>query len=299
MARTGPVTRDTSTVALGLAQIRVGKSAANISVVTPVLGASDSIGAMASTKFLGNVDYWKLESGFPLLEDMTIPLRESAALECEFKEISSKNLALARGIDPFADISARVTLGVIDSVAGTRTGVITVNNDGGVIDELWTVIFTGATAGTIYGRVSGNIHDFAAVDAIIAPVDGDDDPYFSIPANFFSGTWAAKDSFTFSTKPFVAGTAAYADNHAGSIKLGTMSAPAYVRMEAVYTYPNGVNHMYIIFPRANATSSVELDLQIEDNANVPLTFEAKRADSEVVGGDAAWDDSTLGIISFD
>ncbi len=69
-------------------------------------------------------------------------------------------------------------------------------------------------------------------------------------------------------------------------------------MEAVYTYPNGTNTMIIIFPRANCTTSVEIDLQAEDNANVPLTFEAKRSDSETTGGDVAWDAMTLGRIIF-
>ena len=42
MARSGPVTKDTSTVALGLAQIRVGNAATNIGTVAPVLASGDS-----------------------------------------------------------------------------------------------------------------------------------------------------------------------------------------------------------------------------------------------------------------
>jgi hypothetical protein len=96
-----------------------------------------------------------------------------------------------------------------------------------------------------------------------------------------------------------AGSGAFADNHTGSIALGQMSAPAYIRMEAVYTFLTGDHHMYIIFPRANVVSSVELDLQAEDAAAVPITFEAKRSDSEVDGGNAVWNASTLGRILFD
>jgi hypothetical protein len=70
-------------------------------------------------------------------------------------------------------------------------------------------------------------------------------------------------------------------------------------MEAIYTYPNQTNHMYIIFPRAQVTSSMDLSFAQEDNANVPITIESKRADSEVSGGDAAWDNSPLGRIYFD
>ena len=91
MARSGPVTTDTSTIALGLAQIRVGASAANISNIQPVLTSSDSIGALANTKFTGSTDWYRFESGYPLLEDLTLPIREGAMLECAFKEITPKN----------------------------------------------------------------------------------------------------------------------------------------------------------------------------------------------------------------
>ena len=81
MARTGPLTKDSTTVALGLAQIRIGASAANIGSDIPVLTSSDSLGAMANTKFVGNNEFFKLESGFPMLEDATFPLRTSCAME--------------------------------------------------------------------------------------------------------------------------------------------------------------------------------------------------------------------------
>lgn len=193
MARTGPVTKDTSTVALGLAQIRVGRYKDNVSSDIPVLGPEDSIGALAMTKLTNEVAYWKLESGFPKLEDLTIPLSESARLECQFKEITPANLALAKGLDP----------------------------------------------------------------------------------EKFKG-----------------------DNHTGTIALGTVKEPERVRMEAVYTFPNGVNTLTIIFPAAQVTSSTELDFQAEDNANPPITFEAKRADSETATGNVVWDDKPLGVIIF-
>jgi len=193
MPRTGPVTRDTTTVALGLAQIRLGASSTNIAEIDPVLTKTDSMGAMASTKYTGNTEYWKLESGFPLMEDMTIPLRSSASLECEFKEVSPKNLAYAMGKD-------------------ASTG--------------------------------------------------------------------------------------YATAHSGEIVIGTLTSPAFIRMEAEYVYPNGIDKFTIIFPRAQATSSIEMDLKAEDAVAVPVTFESKRADSEVAGGDVVWDERPLGRILF-
>lgn len=191
LTRSGPLTKDPKAVALGLAQIRIGVAATNIASAIPILTSADSIGALASTKFVGKTDFWKLESGFPLLEDYTLPIRESAALECAFKEMTLANLQLARGIDPS--------------------------------DE--------------YGDTG--------------------------------------------------------------IALGGLIAPEFVRMEAVYTFPDNLRQMVIIFPRANVVSSMEIDLKAEDAAQVPITFESKRADSGITsGGDAAWDDMPLGTILF-
>lgn len=192
MARTGPTTKNTTTVTMGLAQIRVKASAAYIGQVAAILTSSDSIGALASTKFTGTQEFYKLESGYPLLEDAVFPLREMAALECAFKEITPANMALAKGLDP-----------------------------------------TG-----------------------------------------------------------------YTDAHYGQIPLGTLSTPAYLRMEAVYTYPDGTNTLTIIFPRAQVIANPELDWQLEEPAAVPITIEAKRADSEISGGSAAWDDKPLGLLQW-
>jgi hypothetical protein len=197
MARSGPVTTDTSTIALGLAQIRVGDSSTNINNIQPALSSSDSIGALANTIYRGNTDWYKLESGFPLIEDYTVPIREAAEMECGFKEITPANMALAHGNDPLAA------------------------------------------------------------------------PY---------------DTMTV---------------HSGEVGLGARTAPDYVRMEAVYTYPNGTNHMYIIFPRAQVSANVEMELPAEDAAAVTVMFESKNATSDVSGGNAVWDDKALGRIFWD
>ena len=191
MARSGPVATDTSTIALGMAQIRVGSSSDNITKPGAELSSSDSIGALANTKFTGNTDWYKLESGFPLIEDYTTPIREGAMLECAFKEITPENMSIAHG----TDVSA-----------------------GGYT------------------------------------------------------------------------------SHTGEVTLGSRSAPDYVRMEAVYTYPDQSSTMIIIFPRAQVSANVEMDLQSETAAAVPITFESKNASSDVTDGDAIWDDKALGHI---
>lgn len=195
MPRTGPTTKDTTTVPLGLAQIRIGSASTYVGQVRPILASTDSIGALANTKLTLNQEFYKLESGYPLLEDALFPLRESAMLECSFKELTPANLALAKGLDP-------------------------------TLSE-------------------------------------------------------------------------YSEAHSGTVGLGALATPQYVRMEAVYTFPDAVNTMTIIFPRAQVASAPEVDFQMEEVAAVPITIEAKRADSEMSGGHPAWDDKPLGRIYWD
>ena len=197
ITRTGPLTKDTTTIALGLAQVRIGASAANITKQHPILAAAASIGALANTRFIGAAEYFKLSSGFPLLEDATFPLRESAGLECAFKEITPANMALAKGLDP----------------------------------------------------------------------------------------------------------ADYSDTHVGKVALGTLAAPVILRVEAIYTYPDGVNTMSIVFPRAQVTASIEMDFAEEEPAAVAISIQSNRADSGITDasnpGNACWDDKPLGQILWD
>jgi len=196
VTRSGPLTKDTTTVALGLAQIRIGASTANITKQNPILAASASLGALASTSLTLNAEYFKLESGYPLLEDATYPLRESAMLECAFKEMTPANFALAKGFDP-----------------------------------------------TVYTSV-----------------------------------------------------------HTGVIALGTITTPVFLRMEAIYTYPDGTNTMNIIFPRCQVTAAIEMEFAEEEPAAVAVAIEAKRADSGITDatypGNSAWDDKPLGLIRW-
>lgn len=299
MARSGPITVDTSTVALGLAQIRVGDAAANIASIAPVLTSSNSIGNLASTKYAGNVDLFKLESGFPLQEDLVIPTRETNALECAFREITPYNFALARGLSPFDNISATVTEITLDSTAGTTAGAITVTDTAGPTTETWTAVIEVESAGdttySVYGSTSGKVLD-SVVDTSAGEPDNGGNPYFNIPIGFFDGTWVEGDTYVFATTAYITGTAAYGNAHSGSIGLGSLKAPEFLRMEAVYTYPDGVNKMTIIYPRCNVESSPELDLQAEDAAAITLNFSAKGASSDTSGGNAVWDAMSQGRI---
>lgn len=293
--RTGPVTKDVSTVALGLAQIRVGASAANVSNANSCLTSADSMGAMADTKMTSNVEYWKLTSGFPALEDLSIPLSESCSFECAFKEITPKNMALARGIDPFtvgAGVGASA-VAVVNSAAGTVDATKVIVCAATCPVDTFTVRFTSPTAYVVEGFNTGELSGTGAVGSE-STFEVDSVLAITIPAATFTGTWASGDRARFATQK-----TGYADNHAGEIGLGGLKAPEFIRMEAVYTYPNGTNHMYIIFPRANVSSNLEIALSATDNAAPTITFEAKRADSEVAGGNVVWDAKPLGRIYWD
>ena len=300
MARSGPVTKDASTVALGLAQIRVGAAHPNIASTTSVLTAANSIGALANTKFTGEAEYWKLESGFPMLEDLSIPIRESAKLECSFKEVTPFNLALARGLDPNLGGTKTVAVGGSNATLTTLTPIDQAGlkyGEGTVANKTYTITASGSPVDTFTITASGVTFDSGTNvggvgEVIEAKVDDVVALRIEADALGLAASWASGDTLTVAFS-------SYSQPHSGSIGLGGLKAPEYLRMEAVYTYPNGTNHMYIVFPRANVTSSVEVDMQAEDNANVPIAFEAKRADSESAGGNAVWDAMPLGVIYFD
>lgn len=294
--RQGPVIKDTSSVALGMAQIRIGKSSAHIATTAPVLVADDSMGGMASTAYTGETEYWNLESGFPLQIDAVFPLRETNIIECGFKEITPKNLAIARGIDPLADLSATVVPIGSSTIAGTTNGSVAVTDDAGPTTETWTVVFSSAVDYDVYGSVSGHV-GAGDTSTQFAPANGSS-VYFTIPSTYFTGTWAADETHTFATTAFVAGTDAYVNPHAGAIPLGAAAAPEFVRVEAVYTFPDGVHTMTIIFPRANVTSSLNLDMQAEDAMAVTTTITACGASSDNSGGNAVWDSMPMGQILF-
>lgn len=118
ISQTGPLTRDPSYLALGMYQVRVAASAtttaALIARTDGCLSGEDSIGAVASTKIALEKEYFTHESGYPLLEDAQLPIRERALLEFSFEEINGRNMVLAAGKDP-GDGSGEIALGTLTS----------------------------------------------------------------------------------------------------------------------------------------------------------------------------------------
>ena len=169
MARSGPIIVSENSIPLGLAQVRIGAFSGHIANIHPALSSSDSVGALANTSFIGEKEYFTLETGFPLVEDKSWCIREKAKMECAFYELTPANMALATGKDPAAE------------------------------------------------------------------------PYASMTTT------------------------------SGEIPLGEMADAEFVRMEAVYTYPNGLNFMTVIFPKAQVLGAVNVEFASENPASVPVS----------------------------
>jgi len=187
----GPVTKDTSALALGLGQIRIGVSATYINTINPALSASDSIGALAKSSLTLETEVWKHMSGFPQREDAQIVLSKKARIEGDAEELTPYNVALSMGIDPVS----------------------------------------------------------------------------------------------------------YTLSNSGQIPLGGLTSVPFLRAEMEYSFPDG-KKFYPVFPRAQVSNTVSLDFQAAENIKIPMSIEAKNADSNASGGSVLWDDAPLGRIWF-
>ncbi len=166
MARRGPLAKDPGSIVLGLAQIRIGAYLTNIDDDSAVLTADDSIGAMANTKFSGNVDWFKLESGFPLMEDLSVPIREGAQLECAFKEVNPFTMTLAVGKDPdgvTTTLSGEVPLGGRESPEYVRAESVYTYPNG---SSTMTIIFPRSQPVTNI-ELDMQVEDTAAVPTVL------------------------------------------------------------------------------------------------------------------------------------
>ena len=297
----GPITKTASARALGLIDIRVGASLANIASTSAVLTTAHSIGALKDSKFISTRAFFEQYSGFPKTLDGIIPLSVGAKIEGSYKEITPFNVALSNGLDPSASVTQQVTHDVsLVSTLGTRdaTKSITMIDatpaDWANVTDEWTVLFTGATAGDIVGKNTGHVHAFVAVSGAMSPVNGSSDKYFTIPADFFTGTWAAGDSYVFYTQ--AGGASTYAVAHTGSLGLGAMVAPADIRVEGVYTFPNGTNTLTYILPRVQVSGDLDMSYAEEDEIAPMISLNSLYAGSRIAAGHVAWDTMPSGIM---
>ena len=298
---TGPIIRHDNAIAMGLFQIRVGRSLPNIGVDTPVLSRADSVGALANTKLMNSKEFKEILSGFPQQVASTIPIKEQLLAEAAFREFTSMNLALAQGLDPLAAVDATAKVLQKHTAAGTfstqDSKQIAASNDGGVENDRYTVLFTSATTYDVIGDLSGHVGS-GSKDAEFAPANDDGNARFTIPANALTGTWAEDDSFVFRTTAYQSGDGAFDNPFEGEIGFGAVRQPEKLRIEAVFTFPDGLHGFYVIMPRAHMTSSMELNFAEADEGNIPISIESTSASADVSGGHAVWDDKPIGVLRF-
>lgn len=295
----GPRTKSPQSLAIGLMEVRVGPAAANIGTTTPVLTTDHSLGALSSASYSFNREYYEHMSGFPMIKDLVLPTQETQQIVVEFEELTPKNLAILQGIDPAAAGSAWVGEGykVVASTSGTYNTADDIDGGTDAEEDTYRVIFLTATTYSVYsdtrGKLVGDQTGEGLTSAASTFTDGTDE-LIVIPSGFFTGTWAADDLFTFYMVK-----QGYDSATAGEIKIGALKAPDYIRVEGAYVFPNGVNKMTVIFPKAQARSDAgEIAFATDTNAAVSMTFEATPADSTVTGGNAAWDTMPLGRVVF-
>jgi hypothetical protein len=85
----------------------------------------------------------------------------------------------------------------------------------------------------------------------------------------------------------------------GTVGFGTPVAPVYIRMEAFFTFPDGLLGMVIIFPKCQVTSSFEMTMSEEGEMVVPCKFQATDASSANADITTTnWDAMPLGLIYF-
>ena len=295
----GPITKDTSAIALGLMDVRVGPSASNIGTATPVLTSTHSLGALADSTFTASTTFYEHYSGFPQNKDLVLPTQSNQSITCSFEEITPKNLAIAQGIDPSTASSGWVGEGytVVSSTAGTYNTSDEIDGGTDAESDTYRVVFLTATTYSVFsdsrGKLTGDQSGEGLTTAASTFTDGTTE-LVVVPADFFTGTWAADDVFS-----FYMAQQGYDSNTTGEINLGSLVAPDYVRVEGVYSFPDASRFLYIIFPRAQVkTESEELAFSGDSAANVTISFEATRADSDVAGGNAVWDDAPNGKLLF-
>ena len=288
-----PITKNTGDIVLGKFQIRVGSSSAHISSTTPVLTNADSIGSVDSVSFARNLETYQHSSGFPEKIDLTIPTSEENILTVAFDEINPRNLAIASGIDTTTagtDWEGTAFKAISDS--GTYSLALTIDGDADAESDVYRVIFTSATDYEVFSDTRGQLAGTGAVGSSSAFTDGSA-ALFTIPANFFTGTWAADDTFKFEMRK-----QGFDSNISGTIPLGALRSPEYVRVEAILIAPNRQKSMYVIFPRAQITQDGEFAPGVDTAATLTMNISSSAAGSDVAGGDAVWDGSDAGVIGF-
>ena len=307
MSANSPTVRDIDAIAMGKFDIRLDSTATYIAQVTAQLTkTAHSIGAIADQAIAGEKEFHQVMHDFPQKSAGTIALSEMFNIEVSPREITPFTLGLAQGLDPFGVTAAAYSEIKHDSAAGTYTEAkLTFPDNTGTISDRFTFVFYDATHFYCISSRDGLVQDgssdgeigvlFAPDNAVVGAVT-----YFSLATDFFAGTWAAGESLVIDATAYKAAGADLPNTvgAGGSIALGNISSPVFLRCEAHLDFPNGTDKMYIILPRIQIESPTSLSTSVSDEASTPMVISAKSADSSVSGGNAVWDSMPYGRIYF-
>jgi hypothetical protein len=197
--------------------------------------------------------------------------------------------------------SATFTSPTIANATGDLAGSVAhtaLNNNDGPTSDRFTFVFDSATTYKCYSAIDGYIQDGSSdgdTTAVFAPNNGTL-VYFSLGIGFFTGTWAADDVLVIDTTAYAAAGSGlvHGVSSGGSIGLGNVLAPEYLRCEAHFTYPSGET-MYLILPRVQIKSNLSLNASVTEEAATPWTIEATAADSSISGiSTTVWNNMKLG-----
>lgn len=287
----------TDNIFMGLFDVRIGKSAPYIDQEGTIFTNANSVGGLADCSIQNPVEFHDILGGWPESIIGKIPMKEDFLINCGLRELTGMTLALSKGIDPFSEIGATISVIGQKSTLGTTSGTITVDDVEAPLNETYICLFDGtgyevvaATAGV------GHVGLCATLDIAFTPVDGDTKELFSIPADFFTGTWVDGDTFTFRTTQFAEGTDVYSQ-WAGRIKCGNIVAPKTLRAEVVYPFPNGAYELVAVAPMVKVTSNIDLSFGKEEG-KLATTIQASPAHSGVSGGHSIWDTQKLGYMEI-
>jgi hypothetical protein len=103
------------------------------------------------------------------------------------------------------NIVSSAAIGTKASTAGTYDNVnypVSGDNDGTVY-QTWTITFSSATGFSVVGNTVGSVGSGNTSSAFAPNNPGRSRPYFTIPAGFFTGTWASGDTLQITTTPSV------------------------------------------------------------------------------------------------
>lgn len=145
----------------------------------------------------GNTEFHTI-SGAPSVNGNLVTITISGQLAHDY---DSENTIIS-SVYEAGDIVGAITNVVVTSDAGEFDDTLVTINAIGAVYQALTFTFTSSTAYTCSGDTIGSL-GAGSIAGTFAPVNQHlGEPYFSIPATAWSGTWDAGDTVTFTLSPY-------------------------------------------------------------------------------------------------